>query len=199
MFQAFLWWWVPLALKSRLRMKWLIPTQKQSHQGPESDWGGPKDQGPSCAALLGSEGGWWCCPAAAPIPCVSWVGGEDSNGILQVRRRPSDENLPLSLGTQQHLVKLLLVFTSPDLVPDFAAFHTLHCNVGVTHQDQRCLEVAVSGYTLKNYLFMYLFISEQAPALQDRRVLCVETVFLFCCGWRMERRQMSKMLFQAGQ
>lgn len=54
---------------------------------------------------------------------------------------------------------------------------------------------------LKKTLFIlfYFIFSEQAPALQDRRVLCVEILVLFCCGWRTERGQISEMLFQEGQ
>ncbi|CAM9482899.1 unnamed protein product, partial [Bubo scandiacus] len=59
----------------------------KSHQHPETGWGSPKHQPPSYAAVLGSEGGWWCCPTPGAVPCVSWVGGEDGNGILQVRQK----------------------------------------------------------------------------------------------------------------
>lgn len=49
---------------------------EKSHQQPETGWGGPKDQPPLCAALLGSDGGRWCCPTPGAIPWVSWVSGE---------------------------------------------------------------------------------------------------------------------------
>lgn len=121
------------------------PSKEKSHEHPEAGWGGPKDQLPSCTALLGREGGWWCCPPPGAIPWLSWVGGEDGNSIWQVRPLSPGKNLSLSLGTQLHLVELLLAFTSPGPAPNFAACHAWHCSTGMTHQDQRHLEVAVSG------------------------------------------------------
>lgn len=93
---------------------------RKSHQHPETDCDGPKDQAPSSAALLGSRGGWCCCPTPGVI---SWLAGEDRNGILQVRQHSFGKRLSLSLGTPLYLVKLLLVFISPSPVPNLAACH----------------------------------------------------------------------------
>lgn len=131
--------------KIKNKHKTVLSQIEESHQHPEKGWAGPKDPHPFCAALLGSKGGDWCCPTPGAIPWVSWVGSEDRNGILQVRWHSSGKNLSLSLGTRLHLVKLLLVFASPGPVPNFAARHTWRCNVGMTDQDQRQLQVAVSG------------------------------------------------------
>lgn len=97
----------------------LSQTEK-SHQHPETDCDGPKDQAPSSAALLGSRGGWCCCPTPGVI---SWLAGEDRNGILQVRQHSFGKRLSLSLGTPLYLVKLLLVFISPSPVSNLAACH----------------------------------------------------------------------------
>lgn len=45
---------------------------EKSHQHPETDRDGPKEQAPSCAALLGGKGGCCCCPTPAVI---SWLAG----------------------------------------------------------------------------------------------------------------------------
>lgn len=72
-----LWWWVGNYMYSLLQSQeqeqiCSFPDTK-SHQHPETDHDSPKDQAPSCAALLGSKRGWCCCPTPG---VVSWLAGE---------------------------------------------------------------------------------------------------------------------------
>lgn len=114
---------------------------EKSHQHPETDRDGPKEQAPSCAALLGGKGGWCCCPTPAVI---SWLAGGGRKHFADEAAFLWQKIIPQS-WYQLHLVKLLLVFISPSPALSFSACHPWHCNVRMTHQAQRYLEMADSG------------------------------------------------------
>lgn len=109
------------------------------------------------------------CSTAASIGLVLRAGMAFVRS-LQVRSHPPGINEPLRLGTQPRLVILTLVFTSPGPVPSFAACQSWHCNMGMTHQDQRHLQVAVSRCIKKNLLYYFFFLG-YTSALQNPFVL----------------------------
>lgn len=124
------------------------------------------------------------CATAAAIELVLRAGMAFVRS-LQVRSHPPGKNEPLRLGTQPRLVILTLVFTSPGPVPSFAACQSWHCNMGMTHQDQSHLQVAVSRCikTILLYYFFFSWVHTSSP-----EPFCVANPVLFHCGWNMERK-----------
>lgn len=165
---------VPFALESRIRTNLLFPRQKKATSIQKQTWW-PHRPGSLLCSSAGKQGGWCSCPTPGVI---SWLAGEGRNGILQVRQYSFGKKLFLSLGTQLHLVKLLLVFISPRPVPNFSACDPWYCNIRMTHQAQRYLEMADSdGCKKELYSLIYLFFSWAGIS---RTAECFVWKFWFC-------------------